>query len=80
VPKGLLWTAFPLDGQTAAKISNAFSKILNETVELDQRVDPELLGGIRVEVGGRSYDGSIRGKLSEILRVLQNKGEESSVV
>ena len=33
-------------------------------------VDPDLIGGIRVEVDGRVIDGSIRNKLDEIKEVM----------
>ena len=37
---------------------------------LDCRVDPSLLGGIRVETEGRVLDGSIRSRLQEIKEVM----------
>ena len=37
---------------------------------LQFQVNPELIGGIRVEVDGRVIDGSIRNKLDEIKEVM----------
>ena len=45
-------------------------KKLGRKVTLQCRVDPELIGGIRVEVDGRVIDGSIRNKLEEIKEVM----------
>ena len=45
-------------------------KKLNRKVILQCRVNPELIGGIRVEVDGRIIDGSIRNKLEEIKEVM----------
>ena len=45
-------------------------KKLNRQVTLQCHVNPELIGGIRVEVDGRIIDGSIRNKLEEIKEVM----------
>ena len=45
-------------------------KKLGRQVVLQCLVDPELIGGIRVEVDGRVIDGSIRNKLDEIKEVM----------
>ena len=47
-------------------------KKLNRKVILQCRVNPELIGGIRVEVDGRIIDGSIRNKLEEIKEVMNS--------
>ena len=45
-------------------------KKLGRQVTLQCHVNPELIGGIRVEVDGRVIDGSIRNKLEEIKEVM----------
>jgi len=40
------------------------------TVKLECRVDPALLGGVRVEMDGRVLDGSVRTRLQEIKEVM----------
>ena len=45
-------------------------KKLGRKVTLQCREDPDLIGGIRVEVDGRVIDGSIRNKLEEIKEVM----------
>jgi F0F1-type ATP synthase delta subunit len=32
-------------------------------VEIETRLDPAVLGGVLVRVGGRSYDGTVRARL-----------------
>ena len=39
--------------------------------ELSERVDPSLIGGVRVMVEGRLYDGSVSGKLTRFKRRLK---------
>ncbi len=43
---------------------------LGETVELRARVQPELLGGLLVRVGGKTYDGTVRARLAALRRRL----------
>ena len=45
-------------------------KKLGRKVTLQCQVNPDLIGGIRVEVDGRVIDGSIRNKLEEIKEVM----------
>lgn len=47
-------------------------KKLGRQVTLQCVVNPELIGGIRVEVDGRIIDGSIRNKLEEIKEVMNS--------
>ena len=45
-------------------------KKLGRNVTLQCRLDPALIGGVRVEVDGMVIDGSIRNKLEEIKEVM----------
>jgi F-type H+-transporting ATPase subunit delta len=56
-------SAVPLaDAQRQALIA-AFERKLGRTVLAESRVDPQLLGGIVVDVEGTVYDGSVRTQL-----------------
>ncbi len=59
-------TAVPLGVPQRAALSSALGAAVGKTVELEARVDPALLGGVLVKLGGRSYDGSVRGQLAAL--------------
>lgn len=48
------------------KIEEKFSKILGKKVEAQYRTDKNLLGGLRVTAGGRTYNGTLSGWLENI--------------
>jgi len=45
-----------------------------KTVELDVKVDPEIIGGIIVHLGSRMVDASIRTKLNSIRTRMKEVG------
>jgi F-type H+-transporting ATPase subunit delta len=49
-----------------------------ELVELRTRVDPALIGGLLVQAGGRTYDGTVRTHLAALRRRLAAIGPGSS--
>ena len=63
-------SAVPLKEAETVALRAKLEKKLSKTVIMQFRVDPELIGGIRVEVAGRVIDGSIRNKLDEIKEVM----------
>jgi F-type H+-transporting ATPase subunit delta len=48
----------------------ALAGALGEAVELRAHVEPELLGGLLVRVGGMTYDGTVRARLAALRRCL----------
>ena len=72
VREALITSAFPIDeGQLAAllrQLEAHFGGRLQGRVE----VDPALIGGVRVAVGDRIFDASVRGKLDAMAAVLKN--------
>jgi F-type H+-transporting ATPase subunit delta len=59
-------SAVPLDaGQTEA-VAAALREATGKDVELRARADPALLGGLVVKMAGRTYDGSVRGRLRSL--------------
>jgi F-type H+-transporting ATPase subunit delta len=63
---GELVSAIPLDAGTVSTIAQAISKKMNKTVRLKEKVDPSLIAGLRVTVGGTTFDGSVRTKLNQV--------------
>ena len=64
--KGALYTAYPLASDAKARIEAALSQRLQKKVELTETRDKELIGGVKVVVGGLRIDGTVRRQL-EIL-------------
>ncbi len=65
--KGVLLTALPLTEEQHQIIESRFSKALDQPVSLEVKVDESLLGGVRVELGGRIFDDSLKSQLKDVL-------------
>jgi F-type H+-transporting ATPase subunit delta len=57
-------SAAPLDEAQSGTLRSALKTATGRDVELRERVDPSLLGGLVVSLGGRTYDGSVRAQLA----------------
>jgi F-type H+-transporting ATPase subunit delta len=66
-------TAFPLSKELSENLREGLEKITKGKVEMAIFVEPELLGGIVVQIGNTYYDGSVRAQLNDIQNLL---GEE----
>ena len=66
----MVTSAVPLKEAEAVALRAKLEKKLARKVTLQFRVNPELIGGIRVEADGRVIDGIIRNKLDEIKEVM----------
>ncbi len=61
-------TATPLSEQMEARLVDGLSRMTGKSITLKAEVDPELLGGIQVQIGNRIIDGSALGRLRAIGR------------
>ena len=73
--EGKLLSAKPLGQDQLRAIESRFTTLLGGPVRLIEETDPSLLGGVRVEIDGRVYDGSLRLQLQEVLKALQTEEE-----
>lgn len=72
IAKATVRTATKLNEQASAELSKMVSAALNKTIQLEQQVEPELIGGLWLKIGDRLYDGSIKGKLQKAKQELLN--------
>lgn len=63
-------TARPLSLPMLDKLSKRLSELTGQKIELDNRVDPSVLGGVRLEYSGRQLDGTLRQRLAGIEKTL----------
>ena len=60
VSEGLIYSTLKLDQKVISHIEEKISKIEHNKVELKNVIDPTLIGGVRVVIHDRIYDGSIK--------------------
>ena len=65
-------TKLPLSDELRRKLTDKLSVVTGKTIDLECRVDPECLGGVRLELDGIQVDGTIRHRLDEIRKLLKN--------
>lgn len=66
-----IMTAIPINQKQIDSISEKFRKLYNSSsVKTDLIVDSTLVGGVKVAIGDKLYDGSIKGKLSRLQSIL----------
>jgi F-type H+-transporting ATPase subunit delta len=63
---GEITTAIHLDDATIARLAAELSRVTGKSVQLFQKVDPSILGGVIVKIGEQIIDGSLRRKLNQI--------------
>lgn len=68
---GEVVSATALSSEAVASISQAISKKLNKKVILKEKIDPSLIAGMRVTVGGITFDGSVQTKLNQVKNLFQ---------
>jgi F-type H+-transporting ATPase subunit b len=61
----ILETAAVLDNGMGEQITSAVAGVLGKTVPPAVHVKPELLGGMRLRIGGHVWDASVAGRLEE---------------
>ncbi len=76
IKEGIAYSAVALSKDQLSQIEAALSKRVQGKVQLKNILDPSLLGGVKVALDGKVYDGSLRGKLAELKKQL--KGGEAS--
>jgi F-type H+-transporting ATPase subunit delta len=59
-------SATPLPNDLLAEVTRVFGEVTRKDILADVTVDPALLAGIVVEIGGRVYDGSLRTQLGKL--------------
>ena len=65
-------TAAPLTQEQAAKLRQKLSAITGKTVELHNRLDPDVLGGVRLDYDGKMLDDTVAHRLESIRSLLKN--------
>lgn len=65
-------TAVPLSAEQTAKLAQKLSRITGKTIELTNRIDPDCLGGVRLDYDGKRVDGTVQNRLDSIRSLLKN--------
>ncbi|WP_062052053.1 F0F1 ATP synthase subunit delta [Bacillus sp. JCM 19034] len=69
--EALVYSAKALTNEDAKQISELFAKkIGKKELEVKNVVDPELIGGLKIRIGDRIYDGSVKAQLDRMQRQL----------
>jgi F-type H+-transporting ATPase subunit delta len=56
-------TAVELDEKQREALTQALAGVSGHDVDLRTRLDPRVIGGVLVRMAGKSYDGTVRGRL-----------------
>jgi F-type H+-transporting ATPase subunit delta len=65
-------SAFELNADQIQTIVDGLSKKLNKKIDPAVNVDASLIGGIKIQVGDKVWDASVRGRLQEMTVALTN--------
>lgn len=61
-------TAFPLTDELELKVLTKIKELTNKAVELENVVDPSIIGGFILRIGDKQYNASVADKLNKLKR------------
>ena len=68
----VIYSAYELSSQQLADVTDILTKRFNSKLDVVAKVAPELIGGIKVEVGDQVLDLSVQGKLNALYATMTN--------
>ncbi len=63
-------SAYELSGEQKKRLQAKIEKMTGKRAEIEIRVDESVLGGIRLNMDGEQYDGTVQNDLSRIRKIL----------
>jgi len=66
IEKALITSATKLSKETIGIIKDRLEKKSGKRLELEARIDPGLMGGVRAQIGNLVIDGSVKRKLAQL--------------
>ena len=73
IMRGTVSTVEALSSAEAAELAKAFTKKLGKQVVLESVTDKEILGGLVVNVQGRTFDGSLKTTIRRLKDTLERQ-------
>ena len=74
--RGRIISGMPLSVAAQKRMVQHFETLLGCRVRLSCRIDKALIAGVRVEINGCAYDGSLMGQLNSVRKMLTRHDEE----
>lgn len=70
IEKGMVISAVKLTDEEVRNLEEKLSKKFSRKVELENKVDESIIGGIFVKVGNREIDGTVKGRMKGLKKEL----------
>lgn len=71
IAEAIVYTIRPLNDDESTALSSSFAaKVGKKSLRINNIVDSNLLGGVKIRIGNRIFDGSLSGKLERLERQL----------
>ncbi|NQX83223.1 MAG: ATP synthase F1 subunit delta [Mycoplasmataceae bacterium] len=68
IVKGYAWTTKPVNKEIINILEEKLSKKLNKKIMLENRINKEIIGGIKIEVEGKIWENTIKNKILQLLK------------
>ncbi|MGG1879607.1 F0F1 ATP synthase subunit delta [Paenibacillus cisolokensis] len=62
----VVYSTYPLNDSEKEQVAAEFGRVANKEIRVNNVVDKGLLGGLKVVIGDKLYDGSLAGKLERL--------------
>ena len=66
-------SAQALDSAAVERVGNRIRETFNFEPIIEQQIDPKLIGGLVIRVGNNVYDGSLRSRLNQLAKRMQQR-------
>lgn len=65
-------TAIALSPEQSGKLAEKLAAITGKTIDLTNRIDPNILGGVRLDYSGKQLDDTVSHRLESVRNLLKN--------
>lgn len=72
IAEAVVTSAIALNHKQLAALTEKLSKITGKKISLTQKLDASVVAGLKVEVDGKLFDGTVQGRMSELSSKIKN--------
>jgi len=70
IARGEVITAYPLLEEERKELEETLKGVLKKEVILEARVDPEIIGGLKIKIGDYVWDGTLKSQLEKFREII----------